>query len=148
MIIDTLKTFFKRDLDQLKIEMELYSIEANLWLTAHSISNSAGNLCLHVIGNLNAYIGVGLAKIPYTRQRDLEFSAKHIPRITLLQQLDDTIKVVEKGLENLDELQMSNNFPFVIWDKETEMEFTLIHLLTHLNYHLGQVNYHRRLLDN
>ncbi len=147
MIIETLKTLFKRDLEKLHKEIELYSDEPVIWQTASGISNSAGNLCLHLVGNLNAYIGVGLAKTSYVRQRDLEFSLKNIPRQQLVQKIQATMQVVESGLNTLDQQQMEKDFPVIIWDKPTGMEYTLLHLLTHLNYHLGQVNYHRRLLE-
>jgi len=147
MTIDILKTLFKRDLEKIKTEINLYKNEKNIWLIDQSISNSAGNLCLHIIGNLNAYIGVGLAKTSYIRHRDLEFSLKNISRAKILSQITDTIQITESGLDNLTLSQMTEDFPIVIWDKPTEMEYTLIHLLTHLNYHLGQINYHRRLLD-
>ena len=147
MIKDTLKTLFRRDLEKLKAEIELYNSEASIWKLEGNISNTAGNLCLHLIGNLNAYIGMGLANTGYIRQRPLEFSLKNIPRQELLQKIDATIEVVEAGLNNLHQSQMDKDFPIVIWEKPTEMEFTLVHLLSHLNYHLGQVNYHRRLVD-
>lgn len=146
-MIDTLKWLLKRDLEKLKSELQQYESEAHTWLVEKSISNSAGNLCLHLIGNLNAFIGAGLAKTSYVRQRDLEFSSTNIPLSTLLQQIDDTIVVVENGLSNVTQEQLSGDFPIVIWDKPTGMEHTLILLATHLNYHLGQINYHRRLLD-
>lgn len=148
MTIAALQLLFKRDLEKLKNEVELYTSEENLWRTEKSITNSAGNLCLHIIGNLNAFIGVGLAKTNYVRQRDLEFSATNIPKQTLINQLEETILTVEKGLTNLAEEQLADDFPIQIWDKPTEIGYTLIHLVTHLNYHLGQVNYHRRLLDS
>lgn len=148
MILNTLKTLFKRDLEKLKIEIESYSKEETIWIIDKGISNSAGNLCLHLIGNLNAYIGVGLAKTTYVRQRDLEFSLKDIPKSELIRKIEETIEIVELGLSNLNATQLNNDFPIVIWDNPTEMEFTLIHLTTHLNYHLGQINYHRRLLDS
>jgi Protein of unknown function (DUF1572). len=146
-MIDTLKWLFKRDLEKLKSELQQYQSEAHIWLVEKSIANSAGNLCLHLIGNLNTYIGAGLAKTSYVRQRDLEFSSTNIPLSTLLSQIDETIIVVEKGLSNVTQEQLSGDFPIVIWDKPTGMEHTLILLATHLNYHLGQINYHRRLLD-
>jgi uncharacterized damage-inducible protein DinB len=146
-MIETLKALFKRDLNKVKSEIELYKNESRIWHFEKNIANSAGNLCLHLVGNLNAYIGVGLAKTNYVRQRDLEFSLKNIARTELIKKIDDTLVVVEKGLNNLSEDQLKNNFPVKIWEKETEMEYTLIHLVTHLNYHLGQINYHRRLLD-
>jgi hypothetical protein len=78
----------------------------------------------------------------------LEFALKNIPRAELIQKIEDAIMVVETGLNNLQDSQMGDDFPIVIWEKPTQMLYTLVHLSTHLNYHLGQVNYHRRLLDD
>ena len=147
MITDTLKQLFKRDLNKLKAEIAQYQNEDRIWLIEQSIANSAGNLCLHLIGNLNAYIGVGLANTGYIRQRDLEFSLKDIPIPELILQIEKTMAVVDMGLTNLTENDLAKDFPIQIWEKPMEMEYTLVHLLSHLNYHLGQVNYHRRLLD-
>ena len=148
MIIETLKALFKKDLQKLKTEIELYKHEDRMWQIENGIANSAGNLCLHLIGNLNAYIGVGLAKTNYIRHRDLEFSLKNIPRKELIQKIEETMIVVEDGLNNLSLAEMNNDFPLIIWDnKPTETEYTLVYLSNHFNYHLGQINYHRRLLD-
>jgi len=146
-MIEALKALYARDLEKVKTEIALYTAEKNIWRVDKGITNSGGNLCLHLIGNLNAFIGVGLAKTDYVRQRELEFSAKDIPRAALLSQLDETLKVVQDGLSNLTEASLKEDFPVVIWGKPTGMEYTLLHLLGHLNYHLGQINYHRRLLD-
>lgn len=148
MLIETLQTIFARDLKRLQTEIESYRDETIIWKVDKSIANSAGNLCLHLIGNLNAYIGAGLAKTGYVRRRDLEFLLKDIQRAELLQQIEATMQVVEAGLKNVSAAQLLQDFPVQIWDKPTGMEYTLVHLTTHLNYHLGQINYHRRLLDN
>ncbi len=147
-MIDILKTLFIRDLNRLKAEIELYKDETCLWLTDKNISNSAGNLCLHLIGNLNTYIGAALGKSGYIRQRDLEFSLKNIPRAALLQKIDAVIQIVDNTLTTVTDAQLKNEFPVLIWDKPETVEYTLVHLTTHLSYHLGQINYHRRLLDN
>ncbi len=147
MLIETLQTIFARDLKRLQTEIELYKDETIIWKVDKTIANSAGNLCLHLLGNLNAYIGAGLAKTGYVCRRDLEFSLKDIERATLLQQIEATMQVVEAGLKNVSAAQLLQDFPVQIWDKPTGMEYTLVHLTTHLNYHLGQINYHRRLLD-
>ena len=147
MTIETLKTFFERDLNKLKFEIESYKSENKIWHFEKGISNSAGNLCLHLIGNLNAYIGVGLAKTNYIRQRDQEFSLKNIPRQELIKKIEETLGVVKTGLNHLSEKQMKDDFPIIIWDKPMGMEYTLIQLIAHLSYHLGQINYHRRLSD-
>ena len=148
MIIETLKMLFQKDLEKLKAEIELYNTEARIWHFEKGIANSGGNLCLHLIGNLNTYIGVALAKTNYIRQRDLEFSLKNIPRTELIQKIEETMNVVESGLNNLSTDDLKNDFPLIIWNnKPTETAYTLIYLSNHFNYHLGQINYHRRLLD-
>lgn len=147
MIIETLSTSFKEDLLKLKTEIELYRNENKIWVIEKSIANSGGNLCLHLVGNLNTYIGVGLAKSGYIRHRDLEFSLKDIPKAELIQKINDTMLIVEKGISQLTAENLTGDFPMVIWEKPTGMTYTLVKLLSHLNYHLGQINYHRRLLD-
>lgn len=147
LIIDNLITLYNRDLQKLKEEIDLYRDESNLWKVDKDIINSGGNLCLHLIGNLKTFIGNGLAGYKYTRNRDFEFSGKNVSRLELYRELDETIAIVNKGLKNLNEEQLKSNFPIKIWEEETGMLFTLLHLHAHLNYHLGQINYHRRVFD-
>lgn len=146
-MVDTLKTLFSRDLNRLKNEIEQYSNEENLWKVEGSLANAAGNLCLHLIGNLNTYIGKELGNTNYVRNRDAEFSLKGVPKKELLQKIDDTIEVVNQSLENLDENSLMQVYPILVFDQMTTTEFLLVHLTTHLTYHLGQINYHRRLID-
>jgi hypothetical protein len=147
MIIETLKTIYARDLNELKNEIEAYKNEENLWRFESGILNSAGNLCLHILGNLNAYVGVGLAETGYVRQRDLEFSQKNISKTELIQKIEAAIEMMETALNNLSPEQLKDDFPVIIWKEPTEMEYTLVHLTTHLNWHLGQISYHRRFFD-
>lgn len=147
MIKAALKELFSRDLNRLKQEIQAYNDESNLWKTENDIKNSGGNLCLHIIGNLKTFIGNGLAGTGYVRQRDLEFSAKNVDRNKMCTAINETIGIVDQGLDQLNEEQLKGPFPIIIGEKETEMIYTLIHLHAHLNYHLGQINYHRRILD-
>ncbi len=147
MLLETLIKLFKRDLNKLKGEIGLYKDETNLWLVHKDITNSAGNLCLHLVGNLNAFIGTELGHTGYIRQRNLEFSLKDIPRAELLKKVDDTIIMVENVLKKLATKDLAKNFPIDVFKEKMTTEFFLVHLSTHLDYHLGQINYHRRLLD-
>jgi len=147
MLITTLKLLFERDLKKLKSEIELYKNEKNLWRTEKDIANSAGNLCLHLIGNLKTYIGAQFGKTNYIRHRELEFSSKDIPRTELVKSISETITVVDKALDTLTDNQLKNEYPILVFEQKTSTEYFLVHLITHLNYHLGQINYHRRLLD-
>ncbi len=94
MLIATLQEIFKRDLLKLITEIESYKDETYLWAVDRSVTNSAGNLCLHLIGNLNYFIGAEFGKTGYVRDRPLEFSDKDVPREILIQKINDTISVV------------------------------------------------------
>ncbi len=145
--IEVLQKLFKRDLQKLKQEIELYRDEANLWKVDKSILNSGGNLCLHLIGNLNAFIGAAIGNTGYVRQRDREFSDKDVPRSELVKMIDETILIVEQSLHQLTAEEWKGEFPLKVFAEKTSLEYMLMHLSTHLAYHLGQLNYHRRLLD-
>ena len=147
MTIETLKVLFARDLKKLKDEIELYNKEDNLWKIEKNITNSAGNLCLHLIGNLNTYIGREIGKTDYVRNRELEFSLKNISKDELIKKIDETISVIDSSLNKLTDQDLIKEYPVIVFDTATSTEYLLLHLTTHLSYHLGQINYHRRLLD-
>lgn len=147
MLTETLKSLFKRDLNKLKAEIAAYKTESKIWFIDQAISNSAGNLCLHLIGNLNTYIGATLGGTNYIRNRELEFSLKNIPRAELIQKIEDTLTVVNATLDLLTIEQIEKEYPVIVLAEKTSTVFFLVHLTTHLAYHLGQINYHRRLLD-
>lgn len=146
MLIEVLQTLFKRDLDRLKDEIELYQNENDIWYIEKGIANSAGNLCLHLIGNLNAYIGAELGNTDYVRNRALEFSTKDVPKAELLKKIEETKSVVDIALSSVTDEMLQNEYPLLVFETKMTTEFFLIHLATHLAYHLGQINYHRRLL--
>ncbi len=143
---DALLTLFERDLRKLREEMNLYADENKLWVVQEGISNSAGNLCLHLLGNLNHFIGTILGHSGYVRQRDDEFSLKDIPLGILTAQIDATIAVVQEALSGLLDTDLEGNYPEQKHGETVKMDFMLLHLLGHLSYHLGQINYHRRLI--
>jgi len=118
-------------------------------LVPDGITNSAGNLCLHLIGNLNHFIGTHLGGTDYVRQRDLEFSQKHVAVATMTDQIEELKKVVTNTLHAMQDQELQEDFPILVFADQRQLTkgFMLTHLLGHLSYHLGQINYHRRLLD-
>jgi len=141
-----LKKIFERDLDQLAQEISAYSNESDLWVVKGEIKNSAGNLCLHLCGNLQHFVGKVLGGTDYVRNREAEFADKHIPRATLLKEIATTKKVVSDVLHNMSPAQLDQTYPVQVFGEPMTTGFFLIHLATHLTYHRGQINYHRRLL--
>jgi uncharacterized damage-inducible protein DinB len=143
----TLRTLFERDINKLKVEIEFYKNEENLWKLEGEILNSAGNLCLHLIGNLNHFIGAEIGKTGYIRERELEFSQKNIPKKELIEKLEEVIKIVDDSIKLLSEEELFAKTSVPKFTEKQTTAFLLLHLHAHLNYHLGQINYHRRLLD-
>jgi len=144
---DALVEIFERDINKLTVEINKYRDESLLWAIAPGISNSAGNLTLHLVGNLNHFIGAVLGKSGYIRERDKEFSLKDVPLVVLTEMIEKMKLTVVNTLSAMTEEDMELDFPEVKHDKTPQTGFMLLHLLAHLNYHLGQVNYHRRLLE-
>jgi uncharacterized damage-inducible protein DinB len=147
MLIETLKILFNRDLKQLRNEIEQYNNDTDIWKITGQINNSAGNLCLHLVGNLNTYIGKELGGTGYIRNRALEFSSRNVPGKELITKIENTIEVVNQTLDNLDKNLLETEYPILVFEQKTSTEFLLVHLATHLTYHLGQINYHRRMIE-
>ncbi|MEN2282014.1 DUF1572 family protein [Algoriphagus sp. SE2] len=148
MLLTQLIQLFERDIDRLYKEIEAYSDEDTLWKTDHKINNSAGNLCLHLLGNLQAFVGHELGGFNYERDREFEFAGKNVPKSKLLADIINLKRIMISSLEGMDESLITKNYPKEIFGKPMTNEFFLIHLYGHFNYHLGQINYHRRLLNN
>lgn len=144
----SLYDLYERDLDRVLSELKAYNREENLWKVSGEITNSSGNLILHICGNLRHFIGSMLGGSGYIRQRDDEFNLKDVKKSEMVDQIKETKKIVLETIANLTDEQLASNFPVNVFGKEMTNVFFIQHLYGHLNYHLGQVNYHRRLLDN
>jgi len=146
-MIKTITQLLLRDLEKLKTEISSFKDEKKIWEVSGDVKNSAGNLCLHLCGNLQHFIGSVLGNSGYVRNRDAEFTKKDISIRELVAEIELTAIVVETALKDLPEEILKKTYPINVFGYEMTTEFFLTHLTTHLNYHLGQINYHRRLLD-
>ncbi len=146
MLKEVLIELFGRDLGRLKAEIEQYSNEADLWKISGEIPNSAGNLTLHLIGNLQHFFGAVVGGTGYVRDRDAEFSASGVTRAEMLADIDETALVLGSTLEKMTDADFAKDYPVEVFGHPMSTGFFLTHLATHFNYHLGQINYHRRLI--
>ena len=146
MLTKILSELYERDLAKLPTEIESYSNEADLWRTSEGISNSAGNLCQHLTGNLQHFFGAVLGGTGYVRDRDAEFASKGTTKADLLTDIDAAEKSIKETLEKLSDEDFAKTYPIEVFGQPMTTGYFLTHLATHLNYHLGQINYHRRLL--
>jgi Protein of unknown function (DUF1572) len=144
---DSINKIMQRHLQQLQKEILAYKNESDLWLVSGEITNSAANLALHLCGNLQHFVGTILGHTEYVRQRELEFSAKNTERSEIIRQIGSTITVLSDILSGLSPEDLKKDYPVQIFGEPMTTEFFLIHLTSHLGYHLGQINYHRRILS-
>lgn len=145
MILQILIPLFERDLRKLYTEIESYPDEESLWVIHGQIKNPGGNLCLHLLGNLNTYIGRALGGSGYIRNREAEFTQRNISRTELLDRIRETSEYVLATLGKLSESELGLEYPERVFEEKMTTGYFLVHLLAHLNYHTGQLNYHRRL---
>jgi len=146
--MEALTQLFNRDLDKLIDKINSFKNQENLWKTQGEITNSAGNLCLHLIGNLNYFIGTIIGNTGYVRNRDAEFSDTDVDRKMMTNMILETKSAITTTLEMFNKEQLKNIYPIKVFGDEITYEFLLIHLVGHLNYHLGQINYLRRISES
>lgn len=135
-----------RDLATLRREVEAYADEADLWRVVPGLPNSAGTLVLHLAGNLQHFIGRNLGGSDYVRDRAAEFERRNVPRADLLREVDAARVAVKMGFSRLASAQLAEEYPEAIANMRVVTGEYLVHLATHLAYHLGQVDYHRRVV--
>ncbi|HEY9229149.1 MAG TPA: DinB family protein [Gemmatimonadaceae bacterium] len=144
-LTELLGIVLRRELASLRREVESYPDDASVWTTPPGISNATGNLALHCAGNLQHFFGARIAGESYVRNRDAEFARRDASRAELLAEIDRAADSVEHALPLIDDTRLASTFPEQFGGKEVRTDVFLLHLAVHLAYHLGQVDYHRRL---
>jgi len=146
MLADWFAGVIVRDLNGVRRELDAYPNESDIWRVAPGIANSAGTLALHVAGNLQHFIGVVFERTSYRRDRAAEFSRRDVPRAELLAQIEAAIVAVEQGLAHIPDAALAAEYPEPVAGYAVTTGEWLVHLAAHLSYHLGQIDYHRRLV--
>lgn len=147
ILASSVSNILERDLYKVISEIQAFHKEDNLWRLEGQIKNTAGNLSLHIAGVVNHFIGAVLGKNGYIRDREKEFNEKQVPKEDLIDNINEAIAAVKEVLPKLKEADMENEFPEKFSGKTFTIGFFLIYLVSHINYHLGQINYHRRIIE-
>jgi uncharacterized damage-inducible protein DinB len=126
--------------------VEAYPDDAAIWRLPEGAPNSAGTLVLHLAGNLQHFFGARLGDTGYVRDRSAEFSARGVTRAALLGQIEAARAAVRAAAKRIDDDALRQDFPEVVGGVRVTLGEYLIHLVSHFTYHLGQVDYHRRLV--
>jgi hypothetical protein len=135
-----------RELVSLRDELLAYPNEADMWALPKGLPNSAGNLALHLIGNLRFFVGTQFGATGFVRDRDAEFTSRGVPRAEILKSIETTADEVTRALATLDPSQLDKPFPVELGGNRIQTGLFLQHLASHLAYHLGQVDFHRRVV--
>jgi uncharacterized damage-inducible protein DinB len=140
------QTILSRDLRGMQAELRAYADEEQIWEVRPGLTNAAGTLALHAAGNLRHFVGAVLGGSGYVRDRDAEFSRRDASRAEIERELDAAVRTVESVVPSLTDEQLERPFPIPLAGREVRTSDFLAHLVAHLAYHLGQVDYHRRLV--
>lgn len=141
-----LAAIVRRELRALERELAAYESDDQVWALPAGLPNSAGTLALHAAGNLQAFIGAVLGGSGYVRDRDGEFSRRGVSRAELIDELRRADAAVESVLEALPPGRLQEEYPLAVANRRLNTGEFLLHLAAHLAYHLGQVDYHRRVV--
>ena len=145
MLSTELAALYSRDLARLVQELEAFPDSSALWQTAPGVTNAAGTLALHLEGNLREYVGRQLGHLEYTRDRPLEFSQRGVEKVDLIARIESVRALIPRVIEGLPEEALAATYPEQVLGVPMSTRQFLIHLAGHLNYHLGQINYLRRM---
>ena len=143
------KNFFIRELNKFHNEIAGYSHDEKMWVVLPGTINSGGNLAQHLIGNLRTYIGLTLGNQPYIRNRDAEFGERLFTQESLLTEISILQEIIISTIEKLSDEEVQKEYPHEVLTifPEQSVGAVLTHLLMHLSYHTGQINYHRRFTN-
>lgn len=110
------------------------------------ISNVGGTLVLHIAGNLRHFLGNIIGGVPYTRDRDAEFSNRTATKAELIALMTETRNAIAATIPKLSNEVLEKPFPLQIAGRTVSTADFVVHLASHLAYHLGQLDYHRRFV--
>lgn len=146
MLLEDLKAMYLREIATLERELALYPDDASVWAALPGVPNPAGTLFLHLAGSLQHFFGAALGKSGYVRDRAAEFSKRDVPKSELEQELANARQSVIAGFAALTEDRLEETFPVRFADDSFSTQLTLLQFSSHLAYHLGQIDYHRRVV--
>lgn len=146
MLISTVHDLLRRDLAAVRRSVDAYPDDASLWVERPGLPNTGGTLALHLAGNLQHYIGAILGHSGYHRDRDSEFARRGVPRAELRDGLDAAARAIDNALAELPDEALERPYPEPVAGRTIATGVFLVHLAVHLAYHLGQLDYHRRVV--
>jgi len=136
-------TALRRDLRRITDCLQLLSVE-EIWWRPNAASNSAGNLSLHLCGNVRQWIVSGLGGAPDVRVRGREFSERGpVGRRVLAARLHATIREACRVLQRLSPAALTREY--TIQGFRVTGVAAVSDVVAHFSHHTGQIIYLTKL---
>ncbi len=118
--------------------------EEDIWWRAHETNNSAGNLLLHLTGNLQQFVLATFGGAPDTRNKDQEFAARTLgSKEALVRDLGNALAEADRVLGQFDPSRLLERT--VLQNRERSYLEVLAIVIEHFALHTGQVIYIMKL---
>jgi uncharacterized damage-inducible protein DinB len=113
----------------------------DLWWRPNDVSNSIGNLILHLCGNLRQWIVSSIGGVEFKRDRNAEFTARGpVPKAELIANLQQAVHEVDGVLAKLESERLLQRLKIQTYDEVSTLQ-VVYHVVEHFSYHLGQILY-------
>lgn len=121
--------------------------ETELWYSPNGFSNSAGNLILHLCGNITQYIISGIGGEADQRERYKEFT--ETATLNKKQLLEKLNRIAESACEIMRNIELDGLISqYSIQGNKISGIAAMIHVTEHYSYHTGQIAFITKLLKN
>ena len=112
--------------------------EDQIWNRGSESQNSAGNLVLHLCGNVRQWIVSGVGGKPDIRDRDSEFAARGgVPVRELTQRLADVVSEASAVISNAAGTDLTRRIR--VQGYEVTVLEAIYHVVEHFSHHTGQI---------
>ncbi|UCC89168.1 MAG: DinB family protein [Anaerolineales bacterium] len=112
-----------------------------LWSRNGGIPNSIGTLTRHLTGNLNHYLGAGILRNGYVRERDREFTETSLPKATIVSDLRAAVEVAKEAVDAIGEREVTQPYTAPSGEEYESLAYHIVRVATHFALHCGQADY-------
>jgi hypothetical protein len=148
MSLESIVVAFSADkLDQMcgRIETCLDKLTPEqIWTRGHENENAAGNLVLHLAGNVRQWILHGVGGQPDHRQRDTEFAARELDVVELKRRLRSTVDEAVTVIRAVPPAKLCE--PRTIQKYDVTVIEAILHVVEHFSLHAGQIMFITKFL--
>lgn len=145
-LVAIVSALLQRELSTFAREIELFPDDDTVWRVVPGITNSAGNLAQHLVGNLHHFVGAILGQTGFVRDRDAEFANRGRSRSDVARDLRGTAAMLARVFDGRSQADFPEVYPLEYGGMKLPTAVFLVHLEAHLAFHLGQAGYLRRTL--